>query len=234
MNKQTQNHAMTSFFKLFFSLLLVAAVAIPAKAQPVKRKSCKVKIKELEGEYDGYCLKGLAQGEGVAKGEHTYKGEFKKGLPHGHGVYTYADDSRYEGDFKNGMRHGKGKMFKLGQEPVFGQWKNDELVRELYEEEHKIIIARNVTAIRARVQDTRKDRIEFYFNRGANVQNVDIVSQSGQLFQDNSLFRLEDVIFPEKIRMTYQVLNKLGGNTNDVLIDIEFTSPGNWRVDITH
>ncbi len=234
MIKQTRTIALKTAVKLFFSLILVAAIALPAQAQAVKRKSCKVKIKELEGEFDGYCLKGLAHGEGVAKGEHTYKGEFKKGLPHGHGVYTYSEGSRYEGDFKNGMRHGKGKMFKIGQEPVFAQWKNDEMVRELFEEEHKIVISRNVTSIRARVQDTRKNRIEFYFNRGANVENVEIISQSGQLFQDNSLFRLEDVIFPEKIRMSYQVLNKIGGTRNDVLIDIEFTSPGNWRVDITH
>lgn len=234
MNKQTRNHVLKPFLKIVLSLFLIGALAIPAQAQPVKRKSCKVKIKELEGEFDGYCLKGLAQGEGYAKGEHTYKGEFKKGLPHGHGVYTYSDGSHYEGDFKNGLRHGKGKMFKMGQDPVYGQWKNDEMIRELFEEDYKIIIQRNVTTIRARVQDTRKNRIEFFFSRNANIEQVDIVSQSGQLFQDRNLFRLEDVIFPEKIRMSYKVWNKLMSNQNDVLIDIEFTSPGNWRVDITH
>jgi hypothetical protein len=234
MNKQTRNHAFTTFFKILFSFFLIGAITLPAQAQPVKRKSCKVKIKELEGEFDGYCLKGLAHGEGMAKGEHTYKGEFKKGLPHGTGVYTYTEGSRYEGEFKNGMRHGKGKMFKMGQEPVYGQWKNDEMIRELFEEDYKVIIQRNVTAIRARVQDTRKNRIEFFFNRGANIEQMDIVSQSGQLFQDNNLFRLEDVIFPEKIRMNYKVWDKLMSTQSDVLIDIEFTSPGNWRLDITH
>jgi hypothetical protein len=71
-------------------------------------------------------------------------------------------------------------------------------------------------------------------NGGANVEDVEIVSQSGQFFQDHRVFRLEDVIFPEKIRMTYKVWNKLMSDQNDVLIDIEFTSPGNWRVDIGH
>jgi hypothetical protein len=234
MNKQTRNHAFKTFFKILLSFSLIAAIALPAEAQPVKRKSCKVKIKELQGEYDGYCLKGLAQGEGIAKGEHTYKGEFKKGLPHGHGTYTYSNGSWYEGDFKNGMRNGKGKMYEAGKDPVYGQWKNDELIRQLFEEEYKVVIFRNVTAIRARVQDTRKNRIEFFFNRGANIEGMEIVCQSGQLFQDNNLFRIEDVIFPEKVRMNYKVWDKLMSTQSDVLIDIEFTSPGNWRVDITH
>lgn len=234
MNKQTGNHALKTFIRLSVGFFLVLAIALPSQAQPTKRKSCKVKVKELTGEFDGYCLKGLAHGEGYAVGEHSYKGEFKKGLPHGHGTYTYTDGSRYEGEFKNGMRNGKGKMFKAGQDPVYGQWKDDELVRELLEQEYKVVIFRNVTTIRARVQDARKNRIEFFFNRGANIENMEIVSQSGLLFQDNNLFRLEDVIFPEKVRMNYKVWDKLMSTQSDVLIDIEFTSPGNWRVDITH
>lgn len=231
MNKQNRYPLLNAFFLV---LIMVTAVVFTAEAQPVKKKSCKVKIKELEGEYDGYCLKGLAQGEGTAKGIHTYKGEFKKGLPHGHGTYTYSEGNWYEGEFKDGLRNGKGKMYKLGEDPVYAIWKNDEIVRELYEEEHKIVLFRNVTTVRCRVQDTRNNRIEFYLNGGANVEDVEIVSQSGQFFQDRRVFRLEDVIFPEKIRMTYKVWNKLMSNQNDVLIDIEFTSPGNWRVDIAH
>jgi len=234
MNKQNRNLALTPLLHWSLTFFLFLAFTLPMEAQAVKRKSCKVKIKELQGEYDGYCLKGLAHGEGVAKGEHTYKGEFKKGLPHGTGVYTYSDGSRYEGEFKKGMRHGEGKMFKLGQEPVFAVWKKDEKVREIYEEEHTVKLTRNVTNVRCRVLDTRKNRVEFFINRGANIENVEIISQTGQFFQDSRILRVEDVIFPEKMRISYQVWNKMMTTKDDVLIDIEFESPGNWRVDITH
>ncbi len=230
MNKQTQHYAL----KLFFCLGLVFSFSVYSQAQPVKKKNCKVKIKELEGEYDGYCLKGLAHGEGVAEGEHTYKGEFKKGLPHGHGTYSYSDGSRYEGEFKNGQRNGKGKMYKLGQKPLYALWKNDAMQRELYEQEHKVVIARNVNSVRCRVQDTRKNRIEYHMGGDANIEEVDIVAQSGLVFQDGRIIRLEDVIFPEKVRMTYKSWNKMMTRQNQVIIDIQFESPGNWRVDVTN
>jgi hypothetical protein len=32
------------------------------------------------------------------------------GLPHGHGVCTYASGARYEGQWKAGQRHGTGEL----------------------------------------------------------------------------------------------------------------------------
>ncbi len=234
MNKQTRLHAFRQMIRFFFLLLLIAAWMPLVQAQPVKSKSCKVKIKELQGEYDGYCLKGLAQGEGKASGEHAYEGEFSKGYPHGTGVYTYSDGSYYEGEFKNGMRHGKGKMFKMGQEPVYAIWKKDAMVREIFEEKHKVVVFRNTATVRARVRDTRKDRIEFVVNNSVNISDIEIVNETGQIFIDGRLMRVEDVIFPEKIRLSYKAWNKMMTEQNDVIIDFEFESPGNWRVDISH
>ena len=54
---------------------------------------CKVKIQNLQGQYNGECKKGLANGQGSAKGVDSYTGEFRKGYPHGFGVYTYENDS---------------------------------------------------------------------------------------------------------------------------------------------
>jgi len=39
-----------------------------------------------------------------------YVGPFLHGLPHGHGVCTYASGARYEGQWKAGQRHGTGEL----------------------------------------------------------------------------------------------------------------------------
>ena len=67
---------------------------------------CKVLITGISGKYSGGCRKGLAHGKGTAQGMDTYAGKFKRGLPDGTGIYTWADGSYYEGQWKAGKREG--------------------------------------------------------------------------------------------------------------------------------
>lgn len=53
-------------------------------------------------------------GEGEYRDENgkvTYKGEWRDGKRHGHGIKYYADGGRYEGEFRRGLRHGWGILY---------------------------------------------------------------------------------------------------------------------------
>ncbi len=71
----------------------------------------------VEGEtitYEGTCKDGLANGAGRlrwyrgGKLNSIYKGDYRAGRMHGHGVFLFPDGSQYKGAFRNGHRHGHG------------------------------------------------------------------------------------------------------------------------------
>ena len=91
-------------------LLSLAAFTAPA-ALGVQ---CAVMDPELQGQYEGGCRNGFAQGEGFARGTAEYQGEFHKGLKHGKGVKTWPWGDRYEGGFVEDRKAGRG-MYVWGE-----------------------------------------------------------------------------------------------------------------------
>ena len=92
---------------------------------------CEVLLDDIKGTYDGGCKKGKADGFGKAVGTDTYEGDFKKGLPHGKGTYTWADGNVYTGMFKKGKKEGEGKLiFKIAttDSTRIGYWLDDEYI----------------------------------------------------------------------------------------------------------
>lgn len=71
-------------------------------------EDCKVNDSDLQGNYEGGCKNGKADGYGIAKGKDRYEGDFALGRPHGKGSYIWADGERYDGEFLNGRISGKG------------------------------------------------------------------------------------------------------------------------------
>ena len=61
--------------RLIMLVVMFGVVTISTNAQ----EKCKVLKADIAGEYSGDCKKGLANGEGISKGENTYEGKFKKG-----------------------------------------------------------------------------------------------------------------------------------------------------------
>lgn len=105
--------------------------------------------------YEGHFIHGKRCGWGVycsADGQNTYAGEWKSGLPHGHGkmwydpedddndyyegqwkyglpggigIRQYATGDRYVGNWVDGQRNGYGIMIWLQERQVYkGQWEN--------------------------------------------------------------------------------------------------------------
>jgi hypothetical protein len=136
-------------------LILLAAIFLfifKGNAQ----NDCKVLLETISGEYSGGCKKGLADGEGTAKGVDTYVGEFKKGLPHGTGTYTWANGDVYVGEFKKGLKEGKGKLtVNLGdgqKKEQDGYWNKDKYIglsKNPYE-----IVTRSTGVLSIRISET--------------------------------------------------------------------------------
>ena len=107
-------------------------------------QNCTVKVKELQGSYEGDCVKGLAEGDGKAIGIDTYIGNFVKGVPDGFGKYMYKNNNFYIGSFKKGKKHGLGEVHYLdgtkkdADTLLKGYWKEDNYIG-LYPYQYKTI-----------------------------------------------------------------------------------------------
>lgn len=93
-------------------LLLLATVA--------QAQTCRVLDPELQGTYAGPCVNGLAEGEGMASGSAEYRGAFRAGRKHGHGVKTWPNGDRYEGEFAADQKEGYGS-YRWGKGPWEGE-----------------------------------------------------------------------------------------------------------------
>ncbi len=60
----------------------------------------------------------------------VYDGEWRGGMPNGHGSYTHANGERYVGEFKDGNRHGQGTFTFANGKRFEGIWENNNFIRE--------------------------------------------------------------------------------------------------------
>ena len=56
-----------------------------------------------------------------------YIGEFKDGLFHGQGTYTWASGEKYVGDFKDDNKHGQGTYTYADGDKYVGEYKSDKM-----------------------------------------------------------------------------------------------------------
>lgn len=197
-------------------------------------QDCKVLKESISGTYEGDCKKGLAHGNGTAKGEDTYIGNFKKGLPHGNGTYTWADGNVYKGEFKNGLMEGAGKMtVSMGGiegNITTGYWEEDKYLgkfKEAYKVHHN---SPQVTSVRVtKVKNPKEYQENSLFvtvtKKGANLfdQSIDIdvsVGRHSETQSANRSTRIDVVIFPYRAVLRYQ------GET----VDIEIYKEGAYNI----
>jgi len=166
-----------------------------------------------------------------------YKGECKKGLAHGEGVYNFSDELRtYEGNFKKGKFNGEGIIYTVesGEKEIVkkGIWKSN-----VYKGEKKIrpySVGRSVNLARYTIRkkgEGNKVEINFYRNGGRNnVSNLQMFANYGQEIRGGYISGFENIEYPFKCELIYNTLNKLETLTYEVRFDFTINESGEWEV----
>jgi len=222
--------------RLIILVAMIGGLTISTSAQ----EKCKVLKADIAGEYTGKCKKGLANGQGLSKGENIYNGVFKKGLPNGQGTMAYADGGKYEGRWKNGLKNGEGKyVFKLNGKDTIqdGIWKDDKFIGKKPAKTYKIVRQQSVSRYSIKKMGGNFDRVTVKVsNNGQALSNIrNITGSMGNRVDYQGYTVFENIsVFPFTCEMRYSVPSKL----NTVMIPVEFFfeifERGDWLVEIQH
>jgi hypothetical protein len=229
---------------IFLTLFFGAIAFTLCNAQ----ESCKVLHPQLQGTYEGNCKKGFADGHGKATGLDMYEGNFKKGWPNGVGTYTWNTGAMYTGGWKKGMRHGVGKYtyFIDNKEMVEdGLWKNDEY-KGAVPVKPDIIRQINIDKVIPQYLGEGKKIQLLFFYGGAPVRdvtgnslsmdhqllNLKMEGSSGTEFFRSDEIGYENMDFPFTIKLTYSSYNQVQTMKIDCLLEMRFTQPGSYRVQL--
>ena len=201
-------------------------------------KQCEVKLEAISGTYVGDCVDGLAEGQGISTGTDSYEGEFEAGLPHGEGVYTWADGSVYKGPFRRGLQHGRGTYTSLEDgelQSYEGMWRNGELRRTIEQPAYTLGHILNVDRYSIRRIDEDRDMILLILyesgRRSRAFRNLLFHVSSGATTIHGEAIGYEMVDFPATVQITYTVPDKLGqGLEVRVRFEAVFNEPGMWEI----
>jgi hypothetical protein len=212
-------------------------------------KECKVMLVSVSENYEGFCKNGLAHGEGVASGLHTYEGEFIAGYPDGEGTYTWHEERVYTGNWRKGKQYSFGVLDFVedgAEKKLSGFWYDGELqVLSDDDRSFRIISERGVvsTSIRRQGSDY-SGKIFLRFRRnGENVQNVisqlNVSHSSGNMPNQpgtNSTleYTIEDANFPLELFVSYKIPNIMNTTQIDNRVQIIISEPGQYVLDFNN
>ncbi len=220
--------------KIFSLILLSLFLTGSIKAQA----DCKVLKPEISLLYKGDCKNGLAHGYGKADGIDNYEGNFKKGLPNGHGIYVWSTGEEYEGSWVNGLRHGKGKytfFFNERDTTQEGKWVKDEYKGMVVENDYSVSVRRNL------------DRYSFYRRGNGNtifvklyqlgkinssINNLTLSGNSGFPMDRSTIIGFDQVSYPFEGLIKYRTWNKMHTTQYDVVFEFKIIKPGDWVINI--
>jgi len=121
-----------------FALISTAVLADDPDALVIGDPNCRIENPNPRQNervtWDGQCKDGYAEGTGILqwylneKPSSRYEGGMAHGLPHGTGVYAYANNVRYEGGFANGQRNGQGTITRPNGYKFIATFENNETV----------------------------------------------------------------------------------------------------------
>jgi hypothetical protein len=203
------------------------------------QESCEVLKPEISLHYKGDCKNGLAHGEGEATGIDFYRGMFRKGFPHGEGIYEWSTGEKYDGLWKKGQRHGQGTFYfytLTGQDTLIsGKWANDEFVEDQQKTaDYEVTYKYNVGRINIfRTSEGDQVWIKILRSGGeARVSNLLLVGDSGNTQTDGYFTGFERIAYPFHGKITFQAPNDF--NTVMLSCEVHFTihTPGRYEIHI--
>lgn len=225
--------------KLSLALLFVLLLpAISFSQEGNDENKCKVLLLSIAGFYEGDCKKGMAHGEGTARGDDVYQGEFRKGLPDGYGIYTWANGNSYKGNWKKGKQYGSGIMtVKLPEKDsiIEGYWKDNKYLGETFRKyDYKIIEKRDIENVTINKYDETGDEVRIrLFKMGFENQDVQYLFMTSSSGNESAAFKgFDNVTFPVKISVSYQTVSRTGTSIRNCKLAFEIFEPGIWEVHI--
>lgn len=222
------------YFFIASAFMLITSMAIAQQTT-----DSVVLLKEISGTYKGKISNGLANGKGTARGEDTYTGMFKDGLPDGKGKYAYNNGNIFEGYWTKGMKNGEGKFtfFINGKaNEQHGYWKNNEYAGTTNPDEfYSVTCLAGIEAYSIKRLDSKATQIKVSFY-GAMLKNVpyglNIISSSGQVVKENKNFAIYNYTCPTHCIITFKI--RTAGGNRECNLTFDILQPGNYEVVITN
>lgn len=203
------------------------------------QENCKVLLQQISGSYTGSCKNGLADGEGEALGIDQYKGEFKKGLPEGQGVYIWQTGEKYEGSWKKGLREGKGTYtFKSdGKETAMtGIWKEDKYVGEKAVAPYVILYKNSITRVSCMKSGDLPNYVVYKFSRAggsaSDINELMLTGSTGDETISGNFIGFEQVTFPFEGKIKFVAPNALRTAMMSCELRYQINEPGAWTITI--
>ncbi len=213
--------------------------------------NCKVLVENLQGQYNGECKKGLANGEGSARGIDSYTGNFKKGYPNGFGIYTFKNGSNYIGNFIKGQKDGYGLLNTITEAgdliQDYGLWLADSLIipndsKALF----KVNLSKGIKIIDPKLTRDKSVRSQVWINFQVDgVPDKSVVISSAEISNGkqidtkdrslNTLVAFDEIgEFPVKVKLTYQIRKTEQLFMVDCQTEIILFTPGLWEINMNH
>jgi len=220
------------------NLIILSILAGTLSLNLSAQKVCTVLKAEIANNYEGKCKNGLAHGKGIATGVDTYEGQFSKGLPEGHGTYSWANGDTYVGDWEQGLRHGEGTMtFKSAgnDSTLTGIWENDKYSGPL---PPKPVVLSSMYVDRYKFTKMGKSQnrvlIDFYRSgiRNTEIENLMPTCSSGNMTRLGESFGFENIIYPVTIKLSYYTWNQAHTQMINPVFEFTIADPGDWVVSI--
>jgi len=242
------NHSIKIVFLVFFCFAFSGWIFSQENKQKSKKEQkeqqqhdqdeeCEVLLLSIAENYVGDCKRGLAHGKGKADGVDIYEGEFKKGYPHGTGLFQYDNGDVYSGHLKKGLKDGEGTLFTKIEDRdtvLTGIWIDDVYVGP--KPKHpQVLYKYGVDSHSFRnVREGNRFLIDIYLNGLPNtdMENFTIISTSGTEFQMGRSFGFENVDFPVVCKVSYYTWNKLRTARHQAIFEFKLEEPGDWLVKI--
>lgn len=218
-------------------LLVAVIIAFSGVTGYTQNADCKVSMPSISGTYSGECKNGLAHGHGTSQGVDNYSGNFRFGVPHGTGIYTWANGSRYEGNWSKGMKEGPGKIVTMDS-TYTGIWKDDVYIGKEIIPSYKVTHSQNITKWSFFKSKSTNNAIRIRFYQGAveggGLISVDIANNAGEQYRDGGIYGIQHPMFPIDVRIRFTAMNSLGMSqfTGDFVFTIN--EPGSWDVKISY